>query len=55
VRAKPFVLNSAGRVVFPANLLPELDSTVTDSLGQLGNVIKRDYETKSPTGSDILE
>jgi len=52
---KPFVLNSAGRVVFPANFLPQLDFSVIDSLDQLGSVIKRDFETKSPTGSDILE
>jgi len=52
---KPFVVNRAGRVVFPSNFLPELDFTVIDSLDQLSSVIKRDFETKSPTGSDILE
>ena len=52
---KPFVLNSAGRVVFPSTFLPELDFTVIDSLDQLNRVIKRDFESKSPTGSDILE
>ena len=52
---KPFVLNSAGRVVFPSNFLPELDFTVIDSLDQLNSVIRRDFETKCPTGSDILE
>ena len=35
--------------------MPELDFTVIDSLDQLNSVIKRDFETKSPTGSDILE
>ena len=52
---KPFVLNSAGRVVFPSNFLPELDFSVIDSLEQLNRVIKRDFEQKSPSGSDILE
>ena len=50
---KAFVLNSAGRVVFPSNFLPELDFTVIDSLEQRSNVMKRDFETKSPTGSDM--
>jgi 3-oxoacyl-[acyl-carrier-protein] synthase III len=50
-----FVLNRHGRVVFPSNVMPELDFSALESLDQLDNVIRRDFETKAPSGSDILE
>lgn len=50
----PFVLNRHDRIVFPSNFIPELDLSAIDSLGQLDRVIGRDFETKSPTGTDIL-
>lgn len=52
---KPFILNSAGRVVFPSNFLPSLDFSVFESLEQLGAVIHRDFDAKAPTGTDLLE
>ncbi|MEP6817597.1 MAG: 3-oxoacyl-[acyl-carrier-protein] synthase III C-terminal domain-containing protein [Marmoricola sp.] len=52
---QPFVLNRHGRIVFPSNFMPELDLSVIDSLDQLDNVIRRDFETKTPSGTDILE
>ena len=52
---KPFVVNRLGRLVFPSNYSPELDFTVFDSLEQFEAVIARDFETKAPTGSDILQ
>jgi 3-oxoacyl-[acyl-carrier-protein] synthase-3 len=51
---QPFVLNRHDRIVFPSNFVPALDLTVIDSLEQLDSVIRRDFETKSPTGTDIL-
>ena len=51
---KPFVVNRFGRLVFPSNFFPELDFTVFDTLEQFEAVIARDFETKAPTGSDIL-
>src|SRR6059036_3467560 len=54
-RMKPFVVNRFGRLVFPSNYLPELDFTVFDTLEQFEAVIARDFETKAPTGSDILQ
>ncbi|MDQ6850893.1 MAG: ketoacyl-ACP synthase III, partial [Actinomycetota bacterium] len=51
---QPFVLNSHDRIVFPSNFVPELDLSVIDSLDQLDSVIRRDFDTKSPTGTDIL-
>jgi 3-oxoacyl-(acyl-carrier-protein) synthase III len=50
-----FVLNRHGRVVFPSNIMPELDFAAMESLEQLDSVIRRDFETKAPSGTDILE
>ena len=52
---KPFVVNRLGRLVFPCNFFPELDFTVFDTMEQFEAVIARDFETKAPTGSDILQ
>lgn len=52
---QPFVLNRHDRIVFPSNFVPELDLSAIDSLDQLDTVIRRDFETKAPTGTDILE
>src|SRR5215204_955919 len=52
---KPFVINRHGRLVFPSNFLPELDFSVLPDLDALDAVIARDFEAKTPTGTDILE
>jgi 3-oxoacyl-[acyl-carrier-protein] synthase-3 len=52
---KPFVNNRHGRLVFPSNFLPELDFSVIETLEQLDAVIRRDFEAKAPTGTEILE
>ena len=51
---KPFVINRAGQIVFPENFFPELDFTVFETLDQFAAVIRRDFEQKAPTGTDIL-
>jgi 3-oxoacyl-[acyl-carrier-protein] synthase III len=50
-----FVLNRHGRMVFPSNIMPELDLSTVDSLEQLDSVIRRDFETKAPSGTEIME
>ncbi len=50
-----FVLNRHGRMVFPSNVIPELDFSTLETLDQLDRVLRRDFETKAPTGTDILE
>jgi 3-oxoacyl-[acyl-carrier-protein] synthase-3 len=50
-----FVLNRHGRMVFPSNIMPELDFSTVETLEQLDNVIRRDFETKAPSGTEILE
>ena len=52
---KPFVVNRHGHLVFPSNFFPELDFSVLESLSQLSSVIKRDFEAKAPTGTDIVD
>ena len=51
---QPFVVNSHDRIVFPSNFVPELDLSVMHSLEQLDAVIRRDFEVKAPSGTDIL-
>jgi 3-oxoacyl-[acyl-carrier-protein] synthase-3 len=51
---KPFVVNRHGRMVFPSNFFPELDFSVFETLDQFAAVIRRDFEAKAPTGTDIL-
>ncbi|SDD48820.1 3-oxoacyl-(acyl-carrier-protein) synthase III [Geodermatophilus telluris] len=50
-----FVLNRHGRMVFPSNVMPELDFSTVETLEQLDSVIRRDFETKAPSGTEILE
>jgi 3-oxoacyl-[acyl-carrier-protein] synthase-3 len=52
---QPFVVNRHDQIVFPSNFIPELDLSVMHSLNQLDSVIRRDFEVKAPTGTDILE
>lgn len=51
---KPFVVNRHGRIVFPFNFFPELDFSVFETLEQFQAAIKRDFEEKAPTESDIV-
>jgi 3-oxoacyl-[acyl-carrier-protein] synthase III len=51
---KPFLLNRYGRMVFPGNFFPELDFSVFETLDQFAGVIKRDFEEKAPTETDIV-
>ncbi|MDQ1709196.1 MAG: 3-oxoacyl-[acyl-carrier-protein] synthase [Frankiaceae bacterium] len=50
---QPIVVNRHGRLVFPSNFIPELDLSVMNSLEQLDGAIRRDFEVKAPTGTDI--
>jgi 3-oxoacyl-[acyl-carrier-protein] synthase III len=51
---KPFVVNRYGRIVFPSNFFPALDFSVFETLDQFAAVIKRDFEEKAPTETDIV-
>ncbi len=51
---QPFLVNAHGRVIFPSNFIPELDLSVMHSFEQLDSAIRRDFEVKAPTGTNIL-
>ena len=51
---QPVIVNRHDRIVFPSNFVPQLDLSVMHSLEQLDSVIRRDFEVKAPTGTDIL-
>jgi hypothetical protein len=52
---KRFVVNGHGRLVFPSNFSADLDFSVLATLAQLEVVIKRDFEAKALTRTEILE
>ena len=51
---KPFVVNRYGRIVFPESFFPELDFSVFETLEQFAAVIRRDFEDKAPSETDIV-
>jgi 3-oxoacyl-[acyl-carrier-protein] synthase-3 len=51
---KPFVINRYGRIVFPSNFFPALDFSVFETLDQFAAVIRRDFEEKAPSETDIV-
>lgn len=52
---EPVELNRHGRIVFPCNFFPDLDFSNLKGIEQFEAVIRRDFDTKAPTGTDILE
>jgi 3-oxoacyl-[acyl-carrier-protein] synthase-3 len=52
---RPFVVNGHDRLVFPSNFSADLDFSALETLEQLAAVIRRDFEAKAPTGTEILE
>ena len=52
---KPFRLNRHGRLVFPTSIFVELDFAVIADLDHLKAIIRRDFEVKAPTGTEIAE
>jgi 3-oxoacyl-[acyl-carrier-protein] synthase III len=51
---QPVELNRHGRIVFPCNFFPDLDFSTLEGIEQFEAVIRRDFDAKAPTGSDIL-
>src|SRR5207245_136342 len=43
-----------GRLIFPFNFFPELDFSIFESLEQFAAVIRRDFEEKAPSETDIV-
>ncbi|MFD6893435.1 ketoacyl-ACP synthase III [Rhodococcus sp. NPDC060086] len=49
-----FELNRHGKIVFPSNFFPDLDFSAFTSPEHLDSVIRRDFDTKAPSVSEIL-
>ncbi len=52
---KAFVINRHGRLVLPSNIFPEIDFASLDTLAQFSAVVRRDFEQKAPTATDIVK
>ena len=52
---KPFRLNKHGKLVFPSSIFVEFDFSIIADLDQLQAIIRRDFEVKAPTGTEISE
>ncbi|NOR50055.1 MAG: ketoacyl-ACP synthase III [Desulfuromonadales bacterium] len=52
---KPFRLNKHGKLVFPSSIFVEFDFSIISDLDQLQAIIRRDFEVKAPTGTEIAE
>jgi len=52
---KPFKLNKHGKLVFPSSIFVDLDFSVIADLDHLQAIIRRDFEGKAPTGTEIAE
>jgi len=52
---QPFVVNAHGRLVFPSNFTPDIDVDGMNTLDELEKVVKRDFNAKAPTGTDIRD
>src|SRR5574337_1486037 len=52
---RAFELNKHGKIVFPSNCFPNVEFSTFNSVEQLDAVIRRDFDAKAPTGTDIYE
>jgi 3-oxoacyl-[acyl-carrier-protein] synthase-3 len=52
---KSFVINRHGSLVLPSNCFPELDFSVLQTLEQFSAVVRRDFDAKAPTGTNLRE
>jgi len=50
-----FEVNTHGKIVFPSNCFPDIDFSTFATLEQLDAVVRRDFDSKAPTGTDILD
>jgi 3-oxoacyl-[acyl-carrier-protein] synthase III len=50
-----FELNKYGKLVFPSNCFPDLDFSTFENLEQLDAVVRRDFDSKAPTGTEIFD
>ena len=52
---KPFRLNKHGKLVFPCSIFIDLDFSIISSLDHLQAIVRRDFDGKAPTGTEIAK
>lgn len=52
---KPFRLNKHGNLVLPCSIFIDLDFSIISSLDHLQAIVRRDFEGKAPTGTEIAK
>jgi 3-oxoacyl-[acyl-carrier-protein] synthase III len=52
---KPFIINRSNRLVFPSNFFPDLDFSAFETLEQFSAVIRRDFDKKASTATEISQ
>ena len=52
---KPFRLNKHGKLVLPCSIFIDIDFTIINNLDHLQAIVRRDFEGKAPTGTEIAK
>lgn len=52
---KPFRLNKHGKLVLPCSIFIDIDFTIIKNLEHLQAIVRRDFEGKAPTGTEIAK
>ena len=52
---KPFRLNKHGKLVLPCSIFIDIDFTIIKNLDHLQAIVRRDFEGKAPTGTEIAK
>ena len=52
---KPFRLNKHGKLVLPCSIFIDIDFTIINNLDHLHSIVRRDFEGKAPTGTEIAK
>ncbi len=52
---KSFQINKHGKLVFPSSIFIELDFSIISDLDHLQAIVRRDFEGKAPTGTEIAK
>ncbi|MGH8316854.1 MAG: hypothetical protein ACREUL_02615 [Steroidobacteraceae bacterium] len=51
---KPFAIDRHGRLALPCHFSPPIDFSALDSVEQLTAVMQRDFDSKDPSGAELL-
>jgi 3-oxoacyl-[acyl-carrier-protein] synthase III len=51
---KPFAIDRHGRLALPSHFFPTTDFSALDSVEQLTALVQRDFDSKGPSGAELL-